>query len=207
MKEVTLDHHPGTFLWADALTKALPTQSLSRFCDGIGLGDPSVTNTPVSKEVMSASPQRVEMLKSISLLAAGASLLPVTQAAETCEATNPQENTGGGLWSDTGWLLLLAGLVCLLHIIKDVGWNVAKCMLSPREVLKVKILDDQATLPSRGTEEAAGWDLASSASIEIQPTERKLVPLGIALELPPGAMGGLLPEAHLPSRAWMSSVA
>ena len=105
MKEVTLDHHPGTFLWADALTKALPTQSLSRFCDGIGLGDPSVTNTPVSKEVMSASPQRVEMLKSISL-AAGASLLPVTQAAETCEATNPQENTGGGLWSDSAWLLL-----------------------------------------------------------------------------------------------------
>ena len=35
--EVTLDHRMGSALWADALTKSLPAQSLEKFCRGIHL--------------------------------------------------------------------------------------------------------------------------------------------------------------------------
>eukprot|EP00913_Durusdinium_trenchii_P016583 g15588.t1 len=40
--ELTLSHRVGTALWADGLTKPLPSLQLSRFCSGIWLGDPSL---------------------------------------------------------------------------------------------------------------------------------------------------------------------
>lgn len=68
--------------------------------------------------------------KSVSLLAAGASLLPVSQAAEHCEAGEARHSSStSGLWADQGWLLLvllLAGLVCLLHVVKDLGWEMVR---------------------------------------------------------------------------------
>ena len=57
------------------------------------------------------------------------------------------------------------------------------------EQLKVKLLDDQASLPTRASSQAAGWDLASSCYVELKPGERKLVPLGISVELPAGCYG------------------
>lgn len=38
--EVSLNHRMGSSLWADAMTKPLPTQSLRRFCRGVWLGSP-----------------------------------------------------------------------------------------------------------------------------------------------------------------------
>ena len=190
--ETTLSHRAGTSLWADGLTKPLPTQVLSRFCRGIWLGDPSLAVNDeggrCETQVIATSPN-VKMLKSLSLLVAGAALLPQSRAAETCEIKETRGEQTTGSWADQGWLLMLAGLVCFLHFIKEMGWELAKKLFSKKEQLKVKLLDDQASLPTRASSQAAGWDLASSCYVELKPGERKLVPLGISVELPAGCYG------------------
>lgn len=86
------------------------------------------------------------MLKSLSLSAIGASLLPSADAVETHETKVTGGDGESSSWADQGWLLLLAGLVCLLHIIKDLGWELAKRLLGQRDHLKVKLLDDKPLL-------------------------------------------------------------
>ena len=67
-------------------------------------------------------------------------------------------------------------------------------------MLKVHLLNDQATLPVRGSPGAAGWDLASSAQVSLQPGERHLVPLGLSLEVPPGCYGRSAPRSSMALR-------
>ena len=51
-------------------------------------------------------------------------------AADECEASgDAQGSSSTGSWADQGWLVFLAGLVCFLHVVMDVGWHYAKKLL------------------------------------------------------------------------------
>lgn len=55
--------------------------------------------------------------------------------------------------------------------------------------LLIKKLSETATLPKYVHPHDAGMDLYSNETITIQPQERKLIPIGIALTIPSGYVG------------------
>ena len=59
------------------------------------------------------------------------------------------------------------------------------------ELVRVKILKEGAKLPAYGSLEAAGADLYAclQEAVTIQPGETRLIPTGIALEVPKGCAG------------------
>lgn len=61
--------------------------------------------------------------------------------------------------------------------------------------MKIKLLSDKAMIPYRGSEEAAGYDLYSTDSIDINPGECKLISTGIAMQLPNGYFGAIFPRS------------
>lgn len=63
--------------------------------------------------------------------------------------------------------------------------------------LAVKRLRPSATLPTRGSAEAAGLDLYNSDPVEIPAGGRALVKTGIAISLPPGYYGRVAPRSGL----------
>lgn len=156
--EVSLTHRSGTVLWADALTKGLPTQSLERF-------RPSVV-----KEVKTlAAGESVKLSRCIAAMLTGASLLPQGEASEVCEKVEFPTTQTSSFAGDLGWLVFLAGLVCLLHFIKDVGLVIVKRLMSGKEEVKVKLLNDEAIVPTRGSDGAAGWDLSTTMQCRVAP--------------------------------------
>lgn len=61
--------------------------------------------------------------------------------------------------------------------------------------MKIKLLSDKAMIPYRGSEEAAGYDLYSTDSVDINPGECKLISTGIAMQLPNGYFGAIFPRS------------
>lgn len=59
------------------------------------------------------------------------------------------------------------------------------------------VLAEGATLPAYATEGAAGMDLHSSEAATLQPLERKLVPTGLRVEIPPGFEAQVRPRSGL----------
>jgi dUTP pyrophosphatase len=66
--------------------------------------------------------------------------------------------------------------------------------------LPVKKLSDRAFLPVRSSDGAAGLDLYSSITGTIPSMGSMLVPLDIAIELPKGTFGHILPRSGLAVR-------
>lgn len=66
--------------------------------------------------------------------------------------------------------------------------------------LRVRRLDERAILPARAHRDDAGLDLHAAARVQLQPGERAPVPTGIAIELPPGRAGLVLPRSGLARR-------
>ena len=66
--------------------------------------------------------------------------------------------------------------------------------------LKVRRLDPSATLPVRAHSGDAGLDLHAAETVRIEPGERASVGTGIALEIPPGHAGLVLPRSGLAAR-------
>ncbi len=65
---------------------------------------------------------------------------------------------------------------------------------------RVKILvqlSDNASLPRYATPEAAGMDLCSTTEVTLAPLERKLVPTGLRIVLPPGFEAQVRPRSGL----------
>lgn len=81
----------------------------------------------------------------MAMMLAGASLLPKGAASEVCEKGESAVPVNTSMMGDLGWLVLLAGLVCLLHMMKDLGVNMVKRLVSGKENLKVKVLSEEAT--------------------------------------------------------------
>lgn len=79
-----------------------------------------------------------------------------------------------------------------------------KILSSKIPVMKVKIkrLSDKATVPTYGSEFAAGADLYAclDGDIQINPHETYLVPTGIAVELPLGYAGLIYARSGLASK-------
>ena len=66
--------------------------------------------------------------------------------------------------------------------------------------LPVKRLDPEAELPAPAHPGDAGLDLRAAIEIEIGPGERAMVPTGVALAIPEGHAGLVLPRSGLASR-------
>jgi dUTP pyrophosphatase len=66
--------------------------------------------------------------------------------------------------------------------------------------LRVVKLREEASLPSRAHEGDAGLDLHSSEAVTIGPGERASVATGIAVEVPDGHAGLVLPRSGLAAR-------
>lgn len=63
--------------------------------------------------------------------------------------------------------------------------------------LRVMRLCDEAELPKRGSDGAAGYDLQSTEPMVILPGKRAVVPTGISIELPPNVYGRIAPRSGL----------
>jgi dUTP pyrophosphatase len=72
--------------------------------------------------------------------------------------------------------------------------------------LRVKRLDPRAVLPRRAHDGDAGLDLHALDGFELAPGERAQVRTGIAVALPPGTAGLVLPRSGLAARHGISVV-
>lgn len=66
--------------------------------------------------------------------------------------------------------------------------------------LPFKRLDPDAVLPARAHPGDAGLDLRSAVDVEVAPGERALVPTGVAVAIPDGHAGLVLPRSGLASK-------
>ena len=67
--------------------------------------------------------------------------------------------------------------------------------------MNIKFLNENATVPTRGSAEAAGWDLYNAGPDVIIPAEQTVkVGTGIAIELPEGTFGGVFPRSGLATK-------
>ena len=66
--------------------------------------------------------------------------------------------------------------------------------------LRVQRLDPAARLPARAHDDDAGYDLHALAPASLAPGERATIRTGIAIELPPGHAGLVLPRSGLAAR-------
>ena len=67
-------------------------------------------------------------------------------------------------------------------------------------VLNFKKLDPRATLPSRGSSQAAGLDIYSIEDVAIEPKDRALVRTGLAVAIPEGHYGRVAPRSGLATK-------
>jgi dUTP diphosphatase len=70
--------------------------------------------------------------------------------------------------------------------------------------LPFRRLDPGARLPERAHPGDAGLDLRSNVDVEIQPGHRALVPTGLAVAIPEGHAGLVLPRSGLASRVGLT---
>jgi dUTP pyrophosphatase len=66
--------------------------------------------------------------------------------------------------------------------------------------LPVRRLREDAVLPNQAYEGDAGLDLVACESLTLQPGERAVVPIGIAVEIPDGYAGFVQPRSGLAAR-------
>ena len=68
--------------------------------------------------------------------------------------------------------------------------------------LGIKALNDYAVLPTRGTADSAGMDLYATIqnTVTIAPHETKMIPTGLAMEIPNGCFGAIYPRSGLSTK-------
>jgi dUTP diphosphatase len=66
--------------------------------------------------------------------------------------------------------------------------------------LRIVRLDPRATVPARAHAGDAGLDLCALEAASLGPGERASIPTGIAVEIPPGRAGLVLPRSGLAAR-------
>lgn len=66
--------------------------------------------------------------------------------------------------------------------------------------VKIKKLNTNAKVPTRGSEEAAGYDLYSNSDVEIRPEGTIKVNTGIAMEIPKGYFGAIYARSGLATK-------
>lgn len=63
--------------------------------------------------------------------------------------------------------------------------------------MKIKLLNEFAQVPQRGSPHAAGYDLFANETIFIPPNTRRIVSTGICLDIPEGFYGQIAPRSGL----------
>lgn len=63
--------------------------------------------------------------------------------------------------------------------------------------IKLKLLNDYAKVPTRGSEQAAGYDLHAAEGVVIKPGETALIGTGTAVAIPEGYFGGIYARSGL----------
>ena len=161
-KEITLDHVSGKVLVADGFTKQLVGPALGRFKRALALrgGEKeaiAVKKIDITKKVDPG------FTRGIGLLVAAASLLGRVEAAEVEKAESTSE------W----WIIVLitAAIAVLVDIAFREGTSGIQRWFRPKEEVKVKLLNPEARLPTRGSDQAAGLDLYSTIETLV-PRER-----------------------------------
>ena len=66
--------------------------------------------------------------------------------------------------------------------------------------MKIKLLSDKAKIPTRGSEEAAGWDLYATTDATIPPHSTVKVSTDIAVEIPAGYFGAVFARSGLATK-------
>jgi dUTP pyrophosphatase len=66
--------------------------------------------------------------------------------------------------------------------------------------LRFRRLDPQASLPAAQHPGDAGLDLRANADVEVAPGERAAIPTGLAVEIPEGHAGFVLPRSGLATK-------
>lgn len=66
--------------------------------------------------------------------------------------------------------------------------------------LLIKKLHEDATIPSRGTEGSAGYDVSSVGDFIVEAKSRKMIPTGLAMRVPPGTYGRIASRSGLACR-------
>jgi dUTP pyrophosphatase len=74
-------------------------------------------------------------------------------------------------------------------------------------IVKVKRIHPAAKLPTRGTDWSAGADLCCLEAFTLGPRERKSVPTGLVVEIPPGWYGRIAPRSGLAARHGVDTLA
>jgi dUTP pyrophosphatase len=72
--------------------------------------------------------------------------------------------------------------------------------------LEVKLLHPDARPPLRGRDGDAGYDLSCVDSFVLRPGERRMVPTGVAIALPEGVAGLVMPRSGLAHRHGIACV-
>lgn len=72
--------------------------------------------------------------------------------------------------------------------------------------LPVKTLNSNAVVPHNAYNGDAGYDLRATEGIELAPFERAMVPTGLALQIPEGYAGFVLPRSGLAIKQGLSLV-
>ena len=73
-------------------------------------------------------------------------------------------------------------------------------MNAQRMTIKVQVLKPEAKIPAYAHSGDAGFDLYTIDFVEIQPGERKKIPLGLAFEIPDGYVGLVWDKSGLADR-------
>jgi dUTP pyrophosphatase len=73
--------------------------------------------------------------------------------------------------------------------------------------IKIKKLAEGARLPARASQHDAGADLFCLEGFTLAPGERKLIPTGLAIEVPPGYYGRVGPRSGLAVKQGIDTMA
>ena len=66
--------------------------------------------------------------------------------------------------------------------------------------LNIKKLSEDATIPTRGSEYAAGYDLYATADVSIDPGDTVKIGTGLAMEIPNGYFGAVFARSGLATK-------
>ena len=172
---------------------------MRRFCiSAIGIESPKAANQQLTRTCQSFEPEPVLESKPDDII----SKAPVHKSVNFTKNIKNDESP----WPAVGKIVRGLGISCEdddFHCPMDCdtpenhiqnqlkpnnSWLPNPETIPPRTQLLVKLLSPEAKLPTRGSNDAAGYDLYSCEKIILEPGTRKLVNTGISIAIPSTGM-------------------
>ena len=194
--ETTLEHQSGKILVADGMTKQLQGNLLRHFVQALKMTAESRQPVQVKKMSIGGGEIAKRLQDSLGLLVAAASVM--VSSAETTGTEGVMEEEGSSSWIFL--MVTVAAILVLVDMCGRFGFDYLKNLCRSGHELKVKLLDDAATLPTRGTEGSAGLSLCSIEDVRIASGDYALIRTGIAVELPYGTYGRIATRSALATK-------